>query len=400
MGARFAVILVGGKGTRLHPLTKEMPKALIPVHGKPILAHFFDALRRHGIVHAYLCVGHMKEGIKNHFKDGSAYGMHLEYIEEDEPLGTAGPLRLGRDHLTETFVCSNGDELKDIDLDEMFAYHKSVGAKVTIALRHVDDPSRYGVAKLEGNRIAKFVEKPTKQDAPSNLINSGLYLIEPDVIDMIPPGFCMLEQAIFPKLAGQGALFGFPFSGQWFDTGTSERYAKALCEWEDIRKDEQPYKSVDHSIFKEHDIYGAFPTQINPDTAFAISKAFMAHLQPQNMIIGRDAHPSSKLLFDTILCALRDGGVEAIDIGECNTSFFSNAMIHKSTDAGIMITAPYNPMGFNNLKLAKKNGMSISNEEDIPQMLNIIQNNAFNNGKERKKRENSKDNNTKPLMRK
>ena len=384
MGARFAVILVGGKGTRLHPLTKEIPKALIPVHGKPLLAHFFDTLRRHGIVHAYLCVGHMKEGIKNHFMDGSAYGINLEYIEEDEPLGTAGPLRLGQARLTETFVCSNGDELKDVDLDEMFAYHKNSGAKVTIALRHVDDPSLYGVAKLEGNRIVKFVEKPAKQDAPSHLINSGLYLIEPDVIDMIPNGFCMLEQDVFPKLAEQGALFGFPFSGQWFDTGTSERYAKALCEWRDIRKDEQPYRSIDQSLFKEHDIQGMFPTQINPDTVFAISKAFMAHLQPQNVIIGRDAHPSSKLLFDTISYTVQNSGADVVDIGECNPLFFSNAMMHASTDAGgIMITTSCNPAGFSRLKLAKKNDSTVSDVEDIPQMLTLIRNNAFFDGEKK-----------------
>jgi NDP-sugar pyrophosphorylase family protein len=105
---------------------------------------------------------------------------------------------------------------------------------VTIALTEVEDPSQYGVAKLEGNKILKFIEKPKKEEAPSNLINSGLYIIEPEVIDMISDGFVMLERAVFPKLAENGKLFGYPFLGQWFDTGNMERYKKALKEWKGL----------------------------------------------------------------------------------------------------------------------------------------------------------------------
>jgi mannose-1-phosphate guanylyltransferase len=136
----------------------------------------------------------------------------------------------------ETFIVSNGDELKDIDIDEMFKAHKRSGALVTIALTTVNDPSAYGVARLSGNHILEFVEKPSREEAPSNLINAGFYLMEPEVLDMVPDGFSMLEKDVFPVLAKEGKLFGFPFSGQWFDTGDMERYEKALKEWNSIMK--------------------------------------------------------------------------------------------------------------------------------------------------------------------
>ena len=233
---RIALILAGGKGTRLRPLTYEIPKALIPVRGRTLTEHVFDLFKRHGIHEIILAVGHMKDKIKEHFGDGQKFGVHITYLEEEDALGTAGPLRLCRDRLTETFIVSNGDELKDIDLEEMYQAHKQNKAVVTIALTTVDDPSAYGVAKLSGNRILEFVEKPKREDAPSNLINSGLYIIEPEVIAMIPAGFAMLEQEVFPKLAKQGKLFGYPFSGQWFDTGNMERYEKAIKEWRGIQK--------------------------------------------------------------------------------------------------------------------------------------------------------------------
>lgn len=231
---KTAVILAGGKGTRLRPLTYEIPKALIPIHGKTLTEHIFDLFKKHDVKNIVLAVGHMKEKIKHHFGDGVRFGVNLQYIEENEPLGTAGPLKLGKSLLRETFIASNGDELKDIDIFEMYELHKQKRALATIALTTVEDPSRYGVARLSGSRILEFVEKPAKEKAPSNLINSGFYILEPEVIDMIPDGFAMLEKEVFPKLAAQGRLYGYPFSGQWFDTGDIERYERAIKEWKDL----------------------------------------------------------------------------------------------------------------------------------------------------------------------
>ena len=227
-----AVLLVGGRGTRLRPLTDNTPKALLPVHGKTITEHLFELLKKYGIRDVVLCVGYLREKIKDKFGDGSNIGMNITYIEEKEPLGTAGPLKLARKFLKNSFIVSNGDELKSINMPRMFRLHKRKDALATIALTTVDDPSHYGVARLDGSRIIEFVEKPS--NPPSNLINAGFYILEPEVIDMIPSGFSMLEKDVFPKLAHLGRLRGFPFAGQWFDIGNLERYRIAEKKWSDI----------------------------------------------------------------------------------------------------------------------------------------------------------------------
>ena len=226
-----AVILVGGKGTRLRPITLKMPKCMMEVQGKTIAEHLFDLLKKYGIRDAIMSVGYLKEKVKEYYGDGSKFGMNITYVEEDEPLGTAGPLKLAKKYLTDSFIVTNGDELKNINIPRMFRLHKRKNALGTIALTTVTDPSQYGVAKLSGSRILEFVEKPQADDASSNLINAGFYILEPKVIDMIPNGFSMLEKDVFPKLAKQGILRGFPFPGQWFDIGNIERYELAKKKW-------------------------------------------------------------------------------------------------------------------------------------------------------------------------
>src|SRR3989344_6010485 len=238
-----AVILVGGKGTRLRPLTYEKPKCLFDVNGKTVTEHLLDLLKKYGVRDIILSVGHLKGKIKSHFEDGSRFGVNITYIEEDEPLGTAGPLRLAKEHLKESFIVSNGDELKNINIPRMFRLHKRKDALATLALTTVDDPTQYGVARLDGSRIVEFVEKPKKDEAPSNLINAGFYILEPKVLDMIPEGFSMLEKDVFPKLAKMNRLRGFPFAGQWFDIGTVERYKMAEKQWKGITAAEEDFEA-------------------------------------------------------------------------------------------------------------------------------------------------------------
>src|SRR3989338_1505826 len=238
-----AVILVGGKGTRLRPLTLNTPKCMMNVQGRTIAEHLFDLLKKYGTRDVILSTGYMKEKIKEHYGDGSRFGVNITYVEEDEPLGTAGPLKLAKKHLNDSFIVTNGDELKNINIPRMFRLHKRKNALATIALTTVMDPANYGVARLSGSRILEFVEKPKADEAPSNLINAGFYLLEPEVIDMIPDGFSMLEKAVFPKLAKQGRLRGFPFEGQWFDIGNMERYELAKQKWTGIdAHDENSYE--------------------------------------------------------------------------------------------------------------------------------------------------------------
>lgn len=231
---KVAIILAGGVGTRLQPITFEIPKPLVLVHDRTLLEHQFDLFKRQGIKNIVISIGYKGEKIKHAIGDGRRFGVNVSYVEESKPLGTAGPVKLAKQFITGTFVAENADELKDIDLHDMYLFHKENKALVTIALTTVDNPSAYGVAKMQGGKILEFVEKPKREDAPSNLINSGLYMMEPEVLNYIGEGFTMLEKDVFPKLAQEGKLFGYPFSGQWYNTGTLELYEKAIKEWKDI----------------------------------------------------------------------------------------------------------------------------------------------------------------------
>lgn len=230
-----AIVLVGGQATRLRPLTLEKPKALIELQNRTILEHVLDLFKKYGIKDITLSVGYMKDQIKDYFQDGKKFGFNIDYVEEDEPLGTAGPLRLLKKFPDETFIVCNGDELKEIDIDSMLFQHKKACGLATLALTRVLDPSRYGVARIKDQQILEFVEKPKKEEAPSNLINAGFYMLEPAVLSLIPEGRAMFEFDIFPKLASGGKLYGFEFTGQWFDTGNLERLEIASKEWRGVK---------------------------------------------------------------------------------------------------------------------------------------------------------------------
>ncbi|MEA3378384.1 MAG: nucleotidyltransferase family protein [Nanoarchaeota archaeon] len=227
------VILAGGKGTRFMPITQEIPKPMIPLQGKPIIQHTIDLFKKFGVEEIFLSIGYKADKFKEYFGDGSKFGVKIHYLEEKEPLGTAGPLKLAKPYLNETFIMCNADELKDIDLIDMHLFHKESKALATIALTTVSNPSHYGVAKMQGNRILEFIEKPL--NPPSNLINAGLYILEPEVIDMVPEGYAMIEKQIFPAIAHNERLYGYHFMGQWFDTGNMERYEEALKEWKGFK---------------------------------------------------------------------------------------------------------------------------------------------------------------------
>ncbi len=236
MEADTAVILCGGMGTRLRPITYEIPKPLIPVQGKAILQHNIDLFKRHGVKNIILAVGHMAERIQEHFGDGSSQGISIRYLLEKEPMGTAGALRMLNEQgmLPEKpFFYCNGDELKDIPLDRLEAFHKDSNAKATIALTAVEDTSQFGVVRLDGKRILEFVEKPAPGTEPSKLINSGLYMLHPGVARMVPAGKVSIERDIFPSVASESALYGFPFDGQWFPTDDFSRLERAILSWKD-----------------------------------------------------------------------------------------------------------------------------------------------------------------------
>lgn len=228
---KIALILAGGKGERFKPLTHEIPKPMIPLNGKPLIEHSLDLFKKYGIKDVIISVGYLGEKIKEYFGNGARFGLNITYIEEKSPLGTAGPLKMAKNLIKDTCLVCNADELKEIDLVDMFIFHKENHAKATIALTTVKNPSEYGVARLNGNKILEFIEKP--KNPPTNLINAGLYIMEPEVIDLIPDGYAMLETDVFPKIAKEGRLFGYSFSGYWKPVGNMEQYNEAI---NDLRK--------------------------------------------------------------------------------------------------------------------------------------------------------------------
>lgn len=233
-----ALILAGGKGTRMLPLTATTPKPMLKVQGKPLLEHNIDFLKRFGVQEIIISIGYLKEQIIDYFKDGAAFGVHITYIEEDpqQPMGTAGPLRKAKDLLKgDSFIVLNADELKDVNLEQFYRSHLQSEGLATIALTTVKDPSLFGVAMLDGNRILRFIEKPEQGSSPSKLINAGLYVFEPTILDMIPEGFSMLEVDVFPKLARDGKLYGYPFSGSWFAPETPEWLPRIEQEWQGFK---------------------------------------------------------------------------------------------------------------------------------------------------------------------
>ncbi len=229
-----AIILAGGLGTRLRPLTYKIPKALIPIQGKALTEHVLDILERLDIDETILSIGYKADEIKKYFNGVSKF--NLKYLIEEKPLGTAAPLIL-LPRIKETFIMINGDDLFDLNFKKMLELHKKNKATATIALTKVEDPSHYGVAKLQKDRILEFVEKPKKEEAPSNYINSGYYILEPEVFDLVKrKNFAMMEKDVFPKLAESGKLFGYKDDGQWFDTGTFEDYERVKKEWRSVNE--------------------------------------------------------------------------------------------------------------------------------------------------------------------
>jgi mannose-1-phosphate guanylyltransferase len=223
-----ALVLAGGEGTRLRPLTFTTPKPVMPLAGRPFLSFMLDWARTHGVDEVILSCGFMSEDVRHVL--GDIYdGMRLRYVIEEEPLGTAGPVRLAYDEgvLQDRLLVLNGDVLTDIDLTAELERHERTGARATLALYPVEDTSSYGVVPTaEDGQVEAFIEKGNG-GAPTNRINAGAYVVERDVVEEIPAGRAVsFEREIFPALVGKG-LYGYDAAGYWIDIGTPDRYLEA-----------------------------------------------------------------------------------------------------------------------------------------------------------------------------
>lgn len=220
-----ALILAGGEGTRLRPLTTNLPKPVVPLVNRPFITYMLDWLKLHGVEEVVISTGFMAQNLRGVLGEEEHDGLRLRYVEEQEPLGTAGAVKHAEQLLHDRFLVLNGDVLTDIDLGALVDFHESARATATIALTPVDDPSVYGLVRTDADcGITEFLEKPSPNQIDTNLINAGAYFLERDVLDMITAGAnTSFERDVFPKLVG-GGLYGVRAAGYWLDIGTPDRY--------------------------------------------------------------------------------------------------------------------------------------------------------------------------------
>ena len=225
-----AVILVGGEGTRLRPLTCNTSKAMVPIVNRPFMEHLINYLKKHGVKDIILAMGYLPDTIQSYLGDGTKFGVRLTYLVEKSPLGTAGAVKNAEVFLDKPFVVLNGDILTEIDLTEMIKCHREIKPKVSMALTPVDNPTIYGVVETDaGGMVRRFVEKPSWDEVTTNMINAGIYILEPDVLACIPSETkSMFEHNIFPLLLEKGdPVFSYSSDAYWIDIGTPEKYLQA-----------------------------------------------------------------------------------------------------------------------------------------------------------------------------
>jgi mannose-1-phosphate guanylyltransferase len=222
-----ALLLAGGLGTRLRPLTENMPKPMALVANRPWLEHLIIQLKNEGIERFVIALKHYPEKIRDYFGSGEKWGVSIQYAVEDRLLGTAGAIKNAQPYLDDRFIAINADIVHETDLKPLLEFHLQHGGCVTIGLTEVDDPTQYGVVEQDAEgRILRFVEKPRLSEAPSNRINAGIYVMEKSALDYIPGGReVSIERETFPLLIERNAgVYGKTMSGYWMDMGTKQRY--------------------------------------------------------------------------------------------------------------------------------------------------------------------------------
>src|SRR3989440_10553857 len=225
-----AVIMAGGEGTRLRPLTSNQPKPMMPLANRPMMEHIVRLLKEHGFDEIVVTLAFLPQAIRTYFGDGSEFGVRMVYATEETPLGTAGSVLNARQELTERFLVISGDVLTDFDLSEIVAFHDEKKAMATIGLKAMDNPLEFGIViTRDDGSIERFLEKPTWGQVFSDTINTGIYVLEPEIFDAIPAGESVdFSGDVFPKLLDEGApLFGYVAEGYWEDVGNLEAYVRA-----------------------------------------------------------------------------------------------------------------------------------------------------------------------------
>ncbi len=249
-----AVILVGGEGTRLRPITSLNPKPMLPLVNKPFIENFILWLKSHRIKDIIFSTGYLPEIFKNYFGDGGDFGLKLIYIKEESPLGTCGGVKNVESYLgSSRFMVFNGDILSSLDLTDMIAFHEKKKADITIALTPVEDPSCYGLVPVDDEgKVKQFLEKPSQEEITTNLINAGIYIIEPHMMSMVPSARkYSFERGLFPIALNEGyKIYGYVSNSYWLDIGTPEKYLTAHYDILNRRVNFRfPYKEIMENIY-------------------------------------------------------------------------------------------------------------------------------------------------------
>lgn len=230
-----AVVMAGGIGSRLRPLTIGRPKPMVPFLGKPVLAHILNLLKEHHIYEVVLTVRYLAEQIQDYFGDGSHLGMQLSYALEERPLGTAGSVKNAQPYLegSKTILVMSGDIITDIDLANLLLFHRQKRALASLALKQISNPRQYGLVTTDRHgRVSNYVEKPNDDLAVPGLINTGIYVLETKLLDLLEPGVAYdFSYDLFPRLLTQRArLYGWATDNYWCDVGTLQSYMKATAD--------------------------------------------------------------------------------------------------------------------------------------------------------------------------
>ncbi|MGZ7049717.1 MAG: DUF4954 family protein [Methanobacterium sp.] len=225
--------MAGGKGTRLRPLTLIRPKPMIPLVNKPIIQYTVDRLKRFGLKDIIMTLNYMSTNIKNYFKDGTSFGVDIKYSVEKWPLGTGGSVKKAQKYIDDTFMVVSGDVLTDVDFKDVLKFHKEKGALVTMVLTEIEDPTHFGIAVMDNdNKITEYLEKPAPEDVFSNVANTGIYILEPEIFEFFQEKEEKSEldfsKDIFPEVIKKDAgIYGYVFNGYWNDVGRTETYLEA-----------------------------------------------------------------------------------------------------------------------------------------------------------------------------
>ena len=307
-----AVIMAGGFGTRIHPLTISMPKPMIPLVNRPIMEHIVNLLKRHGITDLVLLLFHQPEEIKKYFGDGSEFGVNIIYVTPLEDFGTAGAVKAAARHLDERFMIISGDLLTDFDLSKIISFHEEMHAKATITLTSVTDPLQFGVVITDKRfRITKFLEKPGWGEVFSDTINTGIYILEPEVLELIPDGENRdWSKDVFPKmLENEEALYGCNMQGYWADIGNPEAYLEAchdICKGKVAVQIAEPPHPAGSTIFISPDAQVSEQATLSGMVVLGDNTQVKGNAQLINCVVGRnclveeDAVLEDSVLWDNV----------------------------------------------------------------------------------------------------